>query len=172
MLDSLVSLFMVLSVCTMFAWFGFIAKRGASDEEIMAARRMRGYAPEAMCTCGHDGTEHDWIAIDRSVCNGEPYPCTCPVFSGVIMNEQSHWNEFEMKLSNPLLSVLWTFQRQPISLDIDDPMKEPSLDSMASELTITLDPRVVESNPVITIVAGDRIFRVIENLPDGLFGEG
>jgi hypothetical protein len=162
MLDIIVCLFMVLSVCTLFGWFGFIAIRGASDEEIMEARRMRGYAPEAMCTCGHDGADHDWVAIDRSICNGEPYPCTCAVFSGASMSEQPHWNEFEMKLRNPLLSVLWTLQRQSVSLDNDDPMKEPSLDRMESELTITLDACVVESNPVITIVAGDRIFRAIE----------
>jgi hypothetical protein len=41
MLDILVSLFMVLSICTMFTCFGYIALRGSSDEEIMEERRMR-----------------------------------------------------------------------------------------------------------------------------------
>lgn len=167
MAELIFPLIMVLSVCTMFTCFGYMALRGSSDEEIMEARRVRGYSAHAMCQCGHNGADHDWIAIDRSICHGEPYPCTCPVFSGAVMSEQPHWHEFEMKLRNPLLSVIWTLQpapTQPISVDTDDPMKEPSMDRMESAVTITLDALVVESNPVITIVAGDRIFRAVEVL--------
>jgi hypothetical protein len=169
MLDILVSLFMVLSICTMFTCFGYIALRGSSDEEIMEERRMRGYAPEAMCTCGHDGADHDWIAMDRSVCNGDQQTCACAVFEGVDVSEPTDWQAVEDQLKTEMghaLQVTWILERR-LNADID-----PLACSMESSLTIALDARVVESNPVITIVAGDRIFSVIENLPDGLFGEG
>jgi hypothetical protein len=129
MLDILVSLFMVLSVCTMFTCMGYFALRGASDQQ----------------TCG------------------------CTVFEGVDVSEPTDWQTVEDQLKTEMghaLQVTWILERR-LNAVID-----PLVCDMGSSLTITLDPRVVESDPIITIVAGDRIFRVIENLPDGLFGEG
>ena len=72
------------------------------------------------------------------------------------------------------LHITWTVTRPLAAVNIDGhDLLAPGMPSGgAATLTITLDARVIASNPVMTIVAGDRTFRVIENLPDGLFRRG
>lgn len=89
------------------------------------------------------------------------------------MGKQADWHEFQMVGHHQLVTVTWTVDRSPIDIDPVVPIIEPSpCDGGESRLLINIHPFVVESNPVITIISGNRTFRVIEETSIGDLDDG
>ena len=72
-----------------------------------------------------------------------------------------------------VMRMTWTLRRPATSLDAC--AREVSFTRTMVELEIEINPQFLVSEPHITLIAGDRRFRVIEergeDLDDGLFGE-
>jgi hypothetical protein len=61
-----------------------------------------------------------------------------------------------------LLKVTWTCRRPPM-MNLDDrSVCEPRLSTTEIELEIEVQPELLEGNPMIVLVAGERRFRVVE----------